>query len=57
MERLLTKKEVGERLGVSTRTVDRLRSIGKLPAVKFGGVVRFRPADVDRLVNRQTKGR
>ena len=47
---LQTVEEVAERLGKSTRDVDRLVSTGKLTRVKLGRAVRFRPADVERLI-------
>lgn len=49
MERLLTKSEFAELLGVTERTIDRWRAEGVLPralVVQIGGSVRFY---VDRL--------
>lgn len=47
---LLTLAEVAERLRVSQPTVHRMKASGKLPAVRFGRSVRFRPDDVDALI-------
>jgi excisionase family DNA binding protein len=50
----MTKAEVAEVLGVSPRTVDRLRAQGLLPTARVLGAVRFRPADVRAVLG--TKG-
>jgi excisionase family DNA binding protein len=53
--KLLDKKSIAEALGVSTRTVDRLRVTGAIRAVKMPGrrgMVRFEPTEVDRLIQR-----
>jgi predicted DNA-binding transcriptional regulator AlpA len=54
---LIGKPELATLLGISTRTLDRLRSKGEVPrAVKIGGSVRWRLRDVrvflDRLPTR-----
>jgi excisionase family DNA binding protein len=53
-ESLLTVRQVGERLGVSTNTVRRWIHAGQLPAAKFGesraASVRIDPADLDQLI-------
>ena len=49
---LLTRQEVAERLGVSSRTVARFVSRGELARVKLGRVARFREADVRALIER-----
>jgi excisionase family DNA binding protein len=46
MAELLTKQQLANECQVSTRTVDRWRSMGQIRCVKVGGVVRFRPEDV-----------
>ena len=57
MNKLLDKKGVTDLLGVSTRTVDRLRAAGDLRAVKLRGgrqaAVRFEAEAVDRLVKKK----
>ena len=41
---------MAELYSVSQRTIDRLAACGKLPRVKIGGCVRFRFADVVKLM-------
>jgi len=43
---------VGERLGVSVRYVRRLVAERRIPYVKFGDLLRFDPAEVDKWVDR-----
>lgn len=43
---LLTVEQVAESLSVSVKTVRRLR----IPCVRFGRLVRFRPSDVERFL-------
>ncbi len=50
--KLMTKRETADRLSISTRTLDRIRSKGEIKAVCVGGQVRFRPEDVDKFINR-----
>jgi hypothetical protein len=56
MQQLLSKQVVAGLIGVSTRTVDRLRATGVLRAVKVGiarkSPVRFEPTEVDRFINK-----
>jgi prophage regulatory protein len=48
---LLSGKIVAERLGISMRTLWRLRAAGKLPApVRLGGSVRWRVNEIDSWV-------
>jgi excisionase family DNA binding protein len=55
-DRLLTARDVAERLGVSTETVLRWVRCGELPAFKLpGGAIRFREDALDRwLAERAT---
>jgi excisionase family DNA binding protein len=46
-DRLLTAREVAERLGFSPETVLRWTRAGDLPALRLGRSLRYRPADVD----------
>lgn len=52
MESLLTKKQAGELLGVTTRTSDRLRADGRLRAVRVRRSVRFEPSELQRYIQR-----
>ena len=46
--RLLTARQVGDRLGVSAETILRWTRRGDLPGFKLpGGAIRFRSADID----------
>jgi len=49
-QRLLTREQTAQRLGVSTSTVDRLRYSGRLHAVRVGGRVMFDPDMLGALV-------
>ena len=50
-DRLLTLRQVGERLNVSVRYVRTLRQSGALPVVRLSPrCLRVRPEDLDRLV-------
>jgi excisionase family DNA binding protein len=57
MERLLNKREAAERLAVSVRTLDRMRSTGEIQATRVRGTVRFHPAVIERYIARHTGGR
>jgi excisionase family DNA binding protein len=48
-----TKKQLAAFLGVSERTIDRLRRSGLLKAFKLGRLVRFRQEDVEEFLARQ----
>jgi excisionase family DNA binding protein len=50
--RLLTTRQVAERLGVEPDTVRHLAKIAVLPPIRFGpkGLYRFRPEDVEALL-------
>ena len=54
-EALLTIQQAAERLGVSTKTVDRLVAAGQMPAVYVGSLKRFTPADLDAYINRNRR--
>ena len=57
--KLLTAREVGERLGVSTETVLRWTRRGQLPGVRLpGGALRYQEAELGEwLAERATPGR
>lgn len=46
MDRILSRQEVASAVKVSTRTVDRWIRAGDLHALKLGGVLRVREADL-----------
>ena len=48
---LLTVRQTMELLGVTRSTIYRWEQSGILTAVRIGGVVRFRRADLDRLMS------
>jgi excisionase family DNA binding protein len=47
---LMTKAAVAEMLGVSRRTVDRMRREGLLPSIRLRRCVRFDLQDVHKLI-------
>ena len=53
-DEILTLKEVAVYLKVAERTLYRLAQDGKLPAFKVGGSWRFRKADINAWIVRQT---
>jgi len=55
MTALLNKKEVAERLRISVRSLDRLRSQGQLQTVQVRGAVRITEAEVERFIAHNTK--
>lgn len=56
--RLLTARQVADRLGLSTETVLSWVRRGELPAFKLGRAIRFREDDLDAwLAQRATPGR
>lgn len=54
-ETVLSKNDVGERLGVSHRTVTRLIHAKKIKAFKVGQQVRIRQCDLDAFIAAQIK--
>jgi excisionase family DNA binding protein len=50
--RLLSRDDVAECLGASVSTVLRLERRGELPHIKLGRLVRFKPTDVEALIER-----
>ena len=46
----MTANEVAAVLKISRRTLERWDKDGKLPAIRVGGAVRYRPADVRALI-------
>jgi excisionase family DNA binding protein len=55
--RLLTRREAADVLGLSVRSIDRLRERGRLLGVQIvpGGRVRYRPEDVEALLEPEAR--
>ena len=53
---LLTREQTAGLLNMHERTIDRLRARGELPALRIGGLVRFRRSDVEDYVARMSPG-
>ena len=49
--RLLTSNQVCEILGISLKTLQRLRRKKSIPYIIFGKTVRYRPVAVERFVS------
>ena len=56
MEQLLTIDAVAGLLSTSRRHVVKLQQEHKLPSVRVGGLVRFRPQDVENYINGTAAG-
>lgn len=50
IEKLMTVKEVADKLSVSQNTVYRMAERRELPSVKIGKAVRFKPKDLRILL-------
>ncbi len=46
----LSTKDAAERVGITARTLYRMIDEGRLPAYKFGRVLRLKVADVDAFI-------
>lgn len=51
---LLTKTEAADRLRISVRSLDRLRSVGAIKTVKVRGSVRITEAEIERFITKHT---
>jgi excisionase family DNA binding protein len=52
MEKLLTIREVAERLSISTGTAYHWLSAGRLTCIRFSArCVRFRESDIEKMMN------
>ena len=49
-KKLISKKEVAERLSLSQRTIERLAHRGSLTSVKIGRSVRFKLEEIEEVV-------
>ena len=47
---LISTQDLAARLGVSTKTISRLISSGKLPAIRLGRQIRITEEDAVRLI-------
>jgi excisionase family DNA binding protein len=47
---LMTAKQAAARLAISERTLWQLTNDGELPAVRFGRIVRYDPADLRAFI-------
>lgn len=54
MSKLLSRKEVAERLSVSVDTIKRWEKAGKIAAIKLPGAVRFREDWLENWLNKRT---
>jgi excisionase family DNA binding protein len=54
MEKLLSRKEVAERLSVSVDTIKRWERAGKIACIKLPGAVRFRAEWLENWLNKRT---
>lgn len=54
-EKLLTKKQLSEKLSVSVSFIDKLMAVGGFPHVKIGRAVRFRESEVLVWLQRRRK--
>ena len=53
-DRLMTREEVAEYLGVSERTIHRLERRGSLPRIEITKqVIRYRASDLDDLITKR----
>lgn len=49
---LLRPAEAAELLSIAPRTLARLTKDGAIPCIRLGRAVRYRPADVQHLINK-----
>jgi len=52
---LITAREAAAALAISERTLWELTHCGKLPALRIGRAVRYRPADLEKWVEQQQR--
>jgi excisionase family DNA binding protein len=50
--KLLTDRKVAEKLSVSTRTVIDWRNAGKIPFIRIGRSIRYRPESIAALLEK-----
>jgi len=54
-EELLTSEDVAKLLKLNVQTVSRLAREGEIPSIEIGGVVRFKPSDLDEYMSRKRR--
>lgn len=54
MTTLLTKTEAADRLRISVRSLDRLRSVGAIKTVRVRGSVRIAESEIEKFVTKNT---
>ena len=54
--KLLTKREAADRLSVSVRSLDRLRSVGAIRTVRVRGSVRITESEIEKFVTKNRPG-
>ena len=55
LERMYSKKEVAELLGVTTRTIENFMNDGKLPSVLISNRRKFKESDIEKLMYEGTR--
>ena len=50
--KILTKDESAKILRISSRTLDRLRVLGQIRAIKIAGVIRFTEDEIQKFIER-----
>ena len=53
MEKLLTLRQVSEKLQISENTLYKLARKGEIPAIKIGNQWRFKAQDIERWLEEQ----
>jgi len=56
MSRMITLKEVAERLGLHINTVRRYIHEGKIPVVKFDKAIRVEQEDLEEFIRKRKTG-
>ena len=57
IDKMYSKKEVAEKLGFTTRTIENMMKSGVLKYVKIANRIRFKESDIIRLIDgKQAQG-
>lgn len=51
---LLTAQQVAEKLQISKQTIYQMKSEGRIPFVKIGNSLRFRPKDIEDWIRKSS---